>query len=102
MSLPPTSGRIGTHPAAELPASVKTPRNPDAPFDPLYAALSAAQARYTVANPGSLEAHTLACNDFPGGNTRTVLYSSPFPITFGQDYLKTFMTGCADSFKSER
>jgi hypothetical protein len=26
----------------------------------------------------------LACNDFPGGNTRTVLHSSPFPITFGQ------------------
>jgi glutamate-1-semialdehyde 2,1-aminomutase len=85
MSLYPTSEVNGTHPPGESGNSITFPgRNPDSSFDPLSAALSSSQVRYTVANPKSLEAHNEACKDFPGGNTRTVLHSSPFPITFGQ------------------
>ena len=65
-------------------SSTKTHRSPPSQYDPLSAALAAAQARYTVANPESLKAHNDACQDLPGGNTRTVLHSSPFPMTFGK------------------
>lgn len=84
MSLYPTAGVNGTHPPGESGNPITLPGNSDFSFDPLSAALSSSQARYTVANPKSLEAHNEACKDFPGGNTRTVLHSSPFPITFGQ------------------
>lgn len=46
-------------------------------------AVAEAQAEYTAANPLSLRSHQAACKHMPGGNTRTVLYSSPFPLTFG-------------------
>jgi hypothetical protein len=63
--------------------SISTVKTPASPYDPLSSALAAAQARYTIANPESLKAHNDACQDLPGGNTRTVLHSSPFPMTFG-------------------
>ncbi|KAE8448860.1 hypothetical protein EG329_008862 [Mollisiaceae sp. DMI_Dod_QoI] len=50
--------------------------------DPLLAALSTVQDQYIAANAKSHEAHEEACHDFPGGNTRTVLHNSPFPLTF--------------------
>lgn len=58
--------------------------NTASPCDQLSAALSTAQSRYAISNARSLETHNEACHDFPGGNTRTVLHASPFPITFGQ------------------
>jgi glutamate-1-semialdehyde 2,1-aminomutase len=84
MSSYPTSGANGSHPTPQSPPTTKISGKPESSLDPLSAALASAQARYTVANPNSLEAHTWACQDFPGGNTRTVLHSSPFPITFGE------------------
>lgn len=54
------------------------------PFDPLAAALSTAQATYTQSNPRSLAAFHDACQYFPGGNTRTVLHLSPFPIMWAR------------------
>ncbi|KAH6683007.1 glutamate-1-semialdehyde 2,1-aminomutase [Halenospora varia] len=69
-------------PRSSSRSSVKSTRSPASPFDPLGAALSSVQARYTLSNAQSLKAHNEACHDFPGGNTRTVLHSSPFPITF--------------------
>jgi len=85
MSQHPTSAINGTtHAASESRASIKSPQSPASPFDPLAAALSSVQARYTLSNPQSLKAHNEACQDFPGGNTRTVLHSSPFPVTFGK------------------
>lgn len=47
----------------------------------LQAALDEAHARYTEANPRSLAQHQRAAKVLPGGNTRTVLFSDPFPIT---------------------
>lgn len=44
-------------------------------------ALEAAQARYVAANPLSHEQHLKAAKVLPGGNTRSVLFSTPFPIT---------------------
>lgn len=44
-------------------------------------ALIEARQRFTQANPLSLEQHGKAAKFLPGGNTRTVLFSDPFPIT---------------------
>jgi glutamate-1-semialdehyde 2,1-aminomutase len=52
--------------------------------DALASALAAAEERYTRANPTSLQRHREASAVMPGGNTRTVLYYSPFPVTFAR------------------
>jgi glutamate-1-semialdehyde 2,1-aminomutase len=44
------------------------------------AALAEAHERYTARNPKSLERYREACEVMPGGNTRTVLFYSPFPL----------------------
>lgn len=53
---------------------------PQPNFD-LTAALREAEERYVAANPKSLEAYEHARRSMPGGNTRTVLYYSPFPLS---------------------
>ncbi|KAK4206954.1 pyridoxal phosphate-dependent transferase [Rhypophila decipiens] len=45
------------------------------------AALLAAQERFTTRNPRSKEQHLAATKSLPGGNTRTLLHTSPFPLT---------------------
>ena len=44
-------------------------------------ALARARERYVAANPASLAAHVEAAAALPGGNTRTVLFHAPFPLT---------------------
>jgi glutamate-1-semialdehyde 2,1-aminomutase len=44
-------------------------------------ALADARRRYAEANPASLAAHTQAARVMPGGNTRSTLYFTPFPLT---------------------
>jgi len=44
-------------------------------------ALADAKSGYVAANPLSQEQHRKAAKVLPGGNTRTVLFSEPFPIT---------------------
>ncbi len=46
--------------------------------------LQAAEARYTDANPNGLAQWQRACEAMPGGNTRTVLFYSPFPLTMAR------------------
>ncbi len=46
--------------------------------------LQAAEARYTEANPNGLAQWQRACGAMPGGNTRTVLFYSPFPLTMAR------------------
>ena len=46
--------------------------------------LQAAEARYTEANPNGLAQWQRACEAMPGGNTRTVLFYSPFPLTMAR------------------
>lgn len=44
-------------------------------------ALLVAQTRYEQQNPKSKAQHELAAASLPGGNTRTLLHTSPFPLT---------------------
>lgn len=48
----------------------------------LHAALAESESRYRRNNPASAERHRRATASMPGGNTRTSLYFSPFPLTF--------------------
>ena len=45
------------------------------------ALLAEARERFVAANPNSLAAHVEAAAVMPGGNTRTVLFHTPFPLT---------------------
>ena len=47
----------------------------------LGTALADARDLYVHSNPGSQAAHHAAAAAMPGGNTRTVLFHSPFPLT---------------------
>ena len=50
--------------------------------DPLQAALDEAADVFSARNPKSGEMHRKAARFLPGGNTRSVLYYDPFPLTF--------------------
>src|SRR5499433_47520 len=52
------------------------------PNTDLTAAVAEAEARYVAANPQSAARFQRATDAMPGGNTRTVLHYSPFPLTF--------------------
>lgn len=47
----------------------------------LAAAAAEAERRYAEANPASRKRYDAACAVMPGGNTRSVLHFSPFPLT---------------------
>ena len=47
----------------------------------LEGAVAEAEDRFVAANPESLKAWQEACASMPGGNTRTVLYFDPYPLT---------------------
>jgi glutamate-1-semialdehyde 2,1-aminomutase len=50
----------------------------------LEARLAAVEARYVEANPLSRQAHLAATEPLPGGNTRSILHFSPYPLTFAK------------------
>jgi glutamate-1-semialdehyde 2,1-aminomutase len=50
----------------------------------LDAALAEAEAGYAAANPKSRRQYDEACAAMPGGNTRTVLFYPPFPLTIAR------------------
>ena len=67
-----------------------------APFNTLLRdALTAAEEQFTTANPTSLARHQDASRVMPGGNTRTSLFYSPFPVAFahGKDQYLTDLDG---------
>lgn len=47
----------------------------------LERALREAEERYVAANPKSGASFAEACNSMPGGNTRSILFYPPFPVT---------------------
>jgi glutamate-1-semialdehyde 2,1-aminomutase len=49
-------------------------------LDGLQEALQAAKTRYVDKNQRSQELHQLAAQSLPGGNTRTTLFTTPFPM----------------------
>ncbi|KAI9717020.1 MAG: hypothetical protein M1812_004955 [Candelaria pacifica] len=71
-----------------MPAHARTssltsaPKSPPSPYNPLESALSTAQSKFTIRNPISLRTYNQSLHHLPGGNTRTVLHTSPFPLTF--------------------
>ena len=48
--------------------------------DGLAAAVRAAEAAYVARNPKSRAQYDAACRAMPGGNTRSVLFYTPFPV----------------------
>ena len=48
------------------------------------AALAEAREQYSANNPISRKQYKEACEVFPGGNTRTVLFYPPFPLTMAR------------------
>ena len=60
--------------ATSTPADA-APANAD-----LDAAVAAAREAYTARNPASRAAHDAARRVMPGGNPRTTLFHSPFPL----------------------
>jgi len=50
-------------------------------MESLKSAIENAQSRYVAANPRSQAADEDASRSLPGGNTRTVLFYEPFPLT---------------------
>ena len=62
---------------SEITTDADHPR-PNLTIDAL---LAEAKERFTRANPESLAVHVSAAAAMPGGNTRTVLFHPPFPLT---------------------
>lgn len=52
--------------------------------DRLKEAVEKAQQQYIKSNPLSSKRYGEACQHLPGGNTRTVLHITPFPLTFAK------------------
>jgi glutamate-1-semialdehyde 2,1-aminomutase len=50
------------------------------PSASLETVVFAAKQRYVEQNPNSKRLYNEACESLPGGNTRTLLYSAPFPL----------------------
>jgi glutamate-1-semialdehyde 2,1-aminomutase len=46
----------------------------------LQSALAAARTRFEAAHPNSKKQHGIAVQSLPGGNTRSLLHTSPFPL----------------------
>ena len=61
----------------------------------IQAKLDEATTRYVARNPRSKALYEEAIKSMPGGNTRTVLYASPFPIVIksGKGYQVTSEDG---------
>jgi glutamate-1-semialdehyde 2,1-aminomutase len=72
-------------PMAELGLTVKSQYNPSSH---LSAVVLSAKERYVQRNPNSGKLFEEATSYLPGGNTRTLLYSAPFPLCMkkGEDY----------------
>jgi len=74
----PTRAAIGPETLGGAQAMAATPtRN-----STLDAALEEAKRDYAARNPASAASHRAATAAMPGGNTRTVLFYDPFPLTF--------------------
>lgn len=68
-------------PPAQAPSVAAKPSSGPAPVnEEARKRLSATVARFIQANPVSKQQHELALSNLPGGNTRTLLHTSPFPL----------------------
>jgi glutamate-1-semialdehyde 2,1-aminomutase len=58
----------------------------------LIHALRQAHQEYSDLHPESRKSYENACKFLPGGNTRTVIFTTPFPLTIGSAYSCTLKT----------
>jgi glutamate-1-semialdehyde 2,1-aminomutase len=81
----PKANSPPTSPMAELGLTVKSQYKPSSD---LSATVLAAKERYAERNPNSAKLFEEATSYLPGGNTRTLLYSAPFPLCMkkGEDF----------------
>jgi glutamate-1-semialdehyde 2,1-aminomutase len=81
----PKANSPPTSPMAELGLTVKPQYKPSSDIS---AAVLAAKERYVQRNQNSGKLFEEATSYLPGGNTRTLLYSAPFPLCMkkGEDY----------------
>ena len=71
----------------------------------IEAALDDIGTRYRATFPASAERYEAACNAMPGGNTRTVLFYTPYPLTFARGegaYLTDLDGRCFTDFVGEQ
>lgn len=64
----------------ETLADVKSSTGPTPVDEVVRQRLASAVARFTQENPTSKQQHEIAASSLPGGNTRTLLHTSPFPL----------------------
>jgi glutamate-1-semialdehyde 2,1-aminomutase len=64
----------------------------------LAEALREAHEQYAQNHPASKTSYEEACKYLPGGNTRTVLYTTPFPLTFASGHGNKLKTIDGDDF----
>src|SRR3990172_732571 len=82
-SSPPSSATWRSHPSpppgGRTIMAIQTAVNVS-----LDEALREAEARFSAANPKSAAQYQAATGSMPGGNTRSVLYYTPFPVTIAR------------------
>ena len=61
-------------------------------IEPIEHALEEARQTFSERNSASRRAHLSACEHLPGGNTRTVLHATPFPMTFASGERHTLIS----------
>ncbi|EGC41092.1 glutamate-1-semialdehyde 2,1-aminomutase [Histoplasma capsulatum var. duboisii H88] len=62
------------------------------------AMLPASYTRYKIRNPKSYAAHQEAIKHLPGGNTRSSIFSTPFPLTFTSGHKATLTSLDGDTY----
>ncbi|KAL2826665.1 pyridoxal phosphate-dependent transferase [Aspergillus cavernicola] len=75
-----TAAPLFNHPPATHQVLKQSTRNMSTPADKANYCLRFAQTRYEDRNPKSKLHHEQAVSHLPGGNTRSVLHASPFPL----------------------
>jgi glutamate-1-semialdehyde 2,1-aminomutase len=66
--------------SSPAPEVVLSPKPQPGPYDPLEIALAAAKQRFVDQNPISGKLFKEAATYLPGGNTRSLLYTAPYPV----------------------
>lgn len=67
-------------PAAITNPSVNGTLHRDTDYETIKDAIEAAKAWFVERNPESLKLHHEAVKSMPGGNTRSLLHTAPFPV----------------------
>lgn len=80
--------KANSPPSTPLTGNIKNANSQSISVTDLTSSVKAASQRFIERNPNSKRLFDEACKVMPGGNTRTLLYSAPFPLCMkkGEDY----------------